>query len=180
MRSWTRHLPNALTASRGVCGFVVAWLLVEKDMHLAAFFLYIVAMFTDLFDGTIAKRLNAVSETGAWLDPLSDKVLTGTTWIALWSYGWAPTWLALSLLVRDGAVVIGWLIARLRGFKFEANLPGRLMISYEGVALPLLLLHIEWCGVHWMSAGVILGVITLVLAVVSVLDYATQPWRKQA
>ena len=179
MLSWRRHVPNVITAARGLAGFGVAWLLLAKGWHLAAFFLYIFAILTDLVDGWLAKRWEVVSETGAWLDPLSDKFLAGATWIALWSYGWTPTWLAASILGRDLVVVIGWLIARGFGIRFQPNLAGRLMVSYEGVALPLFLLHIEWLWVDWASAGVLVGAISLGFGVFSALDYAMQPWRQR-
>lgn len=147
-------------------------MLLARDAHLTAFFLYIAAILTDLVDGWLAKRLGAVSEFGKFLDPASDKLLAGSTWIALLLAGWAPPWLAFGMLGRDAIVALAWLAARAHGVRFEPNLPGRLMVSFEGVALPLLLLHVEWLGVHWASAGVILGVVTLVLAAVSAGQYA--------
>jgi CDP-diacylglycerol--glycerol-3-phosphate 3-phosphatidyltransferase len=171
-----RHLPNALTVSRGLAGLAVAWLLVAQDAHLAAFFLYIAAIFTDLFDGALAKRLNPGGTAGAWLDPLADKVLAGITWLALLAIGWVPVWLAAAILVRNVLVGVAWWVARARGVVIAPTLVGQLSVSYEGVTLPLLLLHVHWAGVHWMSAGVLLGVVTLALSVISAAEYALA-WR---
>jgi cardiolipin synthase (CMP-forming) len=166
-----RHLPNALTASRGLAGFLVAGLLLT-DHRLLAFWAYIAAISTDLFDGWLARRLNAQSTTGEWLDPVSDKVLAGLCWIALLAVGWAPLWLGGALLLRDVIIVCFALIGRRQGRVFEPNLAGRLMVSFEGVTLPFLLLHAHWAGTCWMSAGVALGTLTLGLAVVSAVQYA--------
>lgn len=174
MRRWIRHLPNAITAARGLAGFGVAALLLGWEANVAAFFLFIAAVSTDLLDGWLARKLDARSEVGLWLDPLSDKTLVGLTWLALLLADWAPLWLAATILARDVLVGIAWWVARSLEVRIEPTLTGRLAISFEGVALPLLLLHHEWMGVHWASAGVILGVITLALSVLSAAQYAVR------
>lgn len=170
--SW---LPNAITASRGLCGVAVAGLLLA-GWPLTAFWLFIFAVSTDLVDGWLARKLDAVSDAGRWLDPLSDKCLAMTTWGGLWLIGWTPSWLAGLILLRDLLVLFAWIVAQGRELDFSPTLAGRLKISFEGVALPLLLLHHTWAGVQWESTGVILGVITLLLSVWSAGEYAVQ-WR---
>jgi CDP-diacylglycerol--glycerol-3-phosphate 3-phosphatidyltransferase len=168
-------VPNAITGSRGACGVAVAGLLLG-GWRLSAFWLFIFAVSTDLVDGWLARKLDAVSDTGRWLDPLSDKMLAMTTWSGLLLIGWVPFWLAGLVLLRDLLVLIAWIVAQGRELDFSPTLAGRLKISFEGVALPLLLLHHTWAGVQWESAGVILGVITLLLSVWSAGEYAVQ-WR---
>lgn len=172
------HLPNLLTASRGACGVLVVALL-WSDHHLAAFWLFIAAVSSDLFDGWLARRLNAVSDAGRWLDPFADKILVMTTWLGLLAIGWTPGWLAAAILGRDLLVLVAWIVANGRGIWFEPTLAGRLKISFEGVTLPFLLLHQTWAGVHWMSAGVVLGLITASLSFWSAGEYALQ-WRRHA
>jgi CDP-diacylglycerol--glycerol-3-phosphate 3-phosphatidyltransferase len=166
-----RHLPNLITASRGLAGIAVAWLLVVAHANVAAFAIFIAAMLTDLVDGWLARRLDARSEMGELLDPLADKMLTGVTWLALLSMNWAPWWLGGPILARDLVVAIVWRVSRAKGVRWDPNLLGRLMVSYEGVALPLLLLHDLWAGVHWASVGVVLGAVTLVLSLGSAAQY---------
>ncbi len=167
----TRHLPNLVTLSRGATGFLVAGL-VWSNHHVAAFFVFIAAILTDLVDGWLARKLNAYSPWGVFLDALADKVLTSCTWVALWTHGWAPTAVAAPILLRNVIVAALWALNRHRGQQFEPNLLGRLMISFEGVTLPFLLLHVTWMGVHWASAGVILAVVTLALSLASAAQYA--------
>lgn len=176
--AWVKHIPNAITASRGLAGFPIAWLVLEHEANLAAFWLYIAAIATDLVDGAIARKLDAQSSTGLWLDPVSDKVLANTTWIALWTIGWAPWWIAGVILARDVAVVLAWLWLRSRGIVGRPNMVGRLATSFEGVALPVLLLHQWWLGVHWMTVGVMLGGITLALSLASSVQYAVGLLRR--
>lgn len=168
-------LPNAITLLRGLAGLAVAALLLE-GWRLVAFWTFIAAVSTDLFDGWLARKLNQVSPAAQWLDPFCDKALVAATWVGLVLAGYTPLWLPGALLLRDVLVVLAWLVARYRGVVFRPTLSGRLMISYEGVTLPFLLLHGHWAGVHWMSAGVALGTLTLWLSLWSAGEYAAQ-WR---
>jgi phosphatidylglycerophosphate synthase len=162
-------LPNLVTALRGLAGPAVAWLVLGPGWDQAAFWLFLAAILTDLVDGSLARALGATSRVGRWLDPLSDKVLAICTWTALGLVGWAPAWLVVGMLVRHAGVAVGW--AFLRGRPVPASLLGRVMVSFEGVALPVLLFRQPWVDVHWMSVGTVLGGISLALAAVSAALY---------
>lgn len=169
-----RHLPNLVTASRGLCGFVVAALLVGPGLHFLAFWVFVGAIASDLLDGWLARRLDARSSAGEWLDPLSDKLLTDLTWVALWWIDFAPGWLAGAILGRDLVVALAWAWAAPRGGRWLPNPLGQVMVAYEGVALSVLVFHGPWLGVHWPSVGVVLGAIALLLSVMSLVQYARQ------
>ena len=169
-----RWLPHILTASRGFAGPLVGYVLLTGHSRLA-FWLFIAAAFTDLFDGWLAKKLNAPPKVGDWLDPTADKCLADFTWAALWLHGWAPGWLFWLLMTRTSFIAVFWWRARFEGYTYEPNLTGRWMISFEGTALGVLLFHGPWLGVHWPSVGLILGTVTLVLSVASALQYLWSP-----
>jgi len=176
-----RHVPNVLTASRGFAGGLVVWVLLGPLPDRLGFWLFVLAVFTDLWDGWLARKLGATSTTGQWLDPLSDKVLTITCWAALWSVGWAPGWLAGAIVLRDLLVAAGFVTAWRRGWRFAPNLAGRLMITFEAVSLAVLLFHGPWLGVSWGAVGTAIGAITLALSLVSAAEYvASGPVRREA
>lgn len=164
-------IPNLVTASRGVIGLIVVVLLLGPGPDRLAFWLFVVAIFTDLIDGWLARVLDATSTLGHWLDPISDKVLTDACWIALWYAGWAPGWLAGLMLFRDLCVTVGFIWTWRRGGDYEANLVGRVGISFEGTALAVLLFHGPWLGVDWVAVGTAIGVITLALSLASLAQY---------
>ena len=79
----TRKLPNQLTVGRiGLAaGFFVLLGLYERGSPTApallnaAFVVYIIAGLTDVLDGYLARKMNAVSAFGRIADPFVDKVL---------------------------------------------------------------------------------------------------------
>ena len=105
---WLTNLPNALTLAR--CGFAlfVGWLIHSSAAgSFWPFILFVLVAATDFLDGYAARKLDVVSELGAFLDPLADKLLVGASLIALSS----RNELTLSLLVPTIAIVVRDLIA---------------------------------------------------------------------
>lgn len=167
-----RHVPNLVTAGRGLCGPVVAWLLIAQQAPQAAFALFTAAAFTDLFDGWLAQRLGSDRVLGAFLDPLADKVLGACTWVALAWIGWAPLWLVGPLLARDAIIALLWAVYRRRGIQWRASPFGQVATSYEATALGLLLFHGPFWGVDWPTVGAWVGLQGLCLSYASALGYA--------
>lgn len=75
-------IPNILTLTRAVLSPVVIICAVCKNYKLALVFA-IIAAITDLFDGKLARRWNTVTETGAKLDALCDKIFSISLTICL-------------------------------------------------------------------------------------------------
>src|SRR5438045_8866635 len=78
-----------------------------------AFAIFIIAGVSDAVDGFLAKRFNMTSELGALLDPLADKALLVSIYIALGIWGAIPRWLVILVVSRDfmivAAVIVSWL-----------------------------------------------------------------------
>ncbi len=82
-----------------------------------ALVVFVVAGVTDALDGYIARHGHQVTQLGATLDPIADKVMTGTTYAVLtWSTGAScpmPLWLTITVLFRDTMLVVGVLAVNL-------------------------------------------------------------------
>lgn len=169
------HLPNLLTVLRGLCGPTILVLVLFFDQHELAFATFIAAVLTDLADGWVARLLDASSDLGKMLDPVADKMLVDATWLTLGLAGWAPWWLVGPMLFRDVGIILGFFVlgAKLRG----PNLLGRLMVSVEGVALSVFLFRNPWVGTDWPSVAMVLGLLSLALAVGSALLYGLDVLR---
>ncbi len=106
-------LPNLITVGRIVLVPVVIWAITSGNM-LLAFWLFVAAGISDAVDGFLAKKLNAQTDFGAYLDPLADKALLMSIYVTLSTEGLLPRWIVIAVVSRDimivGAVVLSWVM----------------------------------------------------------------------
>lgn len=78
--------------------------------------LYIVAGFTDMIDGTIARKTNTVSEFGSKLDTVADFVLVVVCLIKLLPVldiaSWIYVWIAVIAVIKAINVVSGYVLQK--------------------------------------------------------------------
>lgn len=73
-------MANCLTVIRIICSIA---LLFYEPFSVLFYILYITAGFTDMIDGTVARKTGTVSEIGSKLDTIADFVLVITCLIKL-------------------------------------------------------------------------------------------------
>lgn len=100
------NLPNIISLSRMAMVPVTVWLILDERI-LAAFWLFLVAGLSDAVDGYLAKRFNAETVFGAFIDPLADKTLLVGTYITLGHEGYLSLWLVILVVFRDLLIVGG-------------------------------------------------------------------------
>ena len=92
---------------------IVIWAIASREMQIA-FLLFLLAGVSDAVDGFLAKRFGMTSELGAVLDPLADKVLIVSIYIALGITDAVPRWLVILVVSRDiliiGGVMLAWFL----------------------------------------------------------------------
>jgi cardiolipin synthase len=106
------RLPNIITVVRIVLVFPTAWLLWQAA-YVEALLLTTVAGLSDAIDGWLARRLDAVSQFGAALDPVADKLLVASIFVIFAVQGHLPLWLAVIVLGRDVVILSGAAVYRL-------------------------------------------------------------------
>jgi phosphatidylglycerophosphate synthase len=79
------NLPNALTIGRIAATplLMVLPLTNSAAARLAAFVLFLLAAFTDYYDGVLARTRNLITDLGKILDPLADKLLLIGTFVPM-------------------------------------------------------------------------------------------------
>ncbi|RRJ64391.1 CDP-alcohol phosphatidyltransferase family protein [Paenibacillus oralis] len=102
-----KHLANGLTLSRIVLSFMLIFMMNKPAAFLT---FYVIAGFTDVLDGWIARRTNTVSENGAKLDSSADLLMFGIVTAALvrWSgdrMGIIWPYLAVAVAIRLATAV---------------------------------------------------------------------------
>ena len=108
-------IPNIITLGRILLVPVIVWAIASNQMAIA-FAIFIIAGVSDAVDGFLAKRFNMASELGALLDPLADKALLVSIYIALGTWGAVPRWIVILVVSRDimivAAVIVSWLVGK--------------------------------------------------------------------
>jgi cardiolipin synthase len=108
-------IPNIITLIRIILVPVIVWAIASGQMKIA-FGIFVIAGVSDAVDGFLAKRFNMASELGALLDPLADKALLVSIYVALGIWGAFPRWIVILVVSRDimivGAVIISWLFGK--------------------------------------------------------------------
>jgi|YelNatPaOPRAMG01_1025707.scaffolds.fasta_scaffold00009_94 CDP-diacylglycerol--glycerol-3-phosphate 3-phosphatidyltransferase len=112
--------PNQLSTLRILLTplFVTTFLSDRAGLQYVSFGVFFFASLTDWYDGYIARRSNAVSTWGKFLDPLADKVLILSALFALYVRGYVRGWMLFIIAARDVLVT---------GLRFYAMLAGRPM-----------------------------------------------------
>lgn len=97
------NLPNQITLARLVLtGFFVAVVALEIPSYWSwAAALFIIGSVTDFLDGWLARKYGLVTQFGALMDPLVDKVLTCSAFVILAVAGTLPAWVACTVLARE-------------------------------------------------------------------------------
>jgi cardiolipin synthase len=106
-------IPNLITLARILLVPVVVWAIASDAMQIA-FLLFLAAGLSDAIDGFLAKRFGMATELGAYLDPLADKAMIVSIYIALGIADALPRWLVILVVSRDimivSAIMLSWLI----------------------------------------------------------------------
>lgn len=119
-------VPNAISLVRVALVPVFLWLLFGAEAYTAAGLLLGAIGATDWVDGFLARRLHQVSELGKILDPVADRLAITAAVIGGWVAAVIPWPIALALVVREGLVALGAVVAAARwGVKVEVRFLGK-------------------------------------------------------
>jgi CDP-diacylglycerol--glycerol-3-phosphate 3-phosphatidyltransferase len=144
------NLPNKLTASRFI--LTVAFLIVMfsrvRFHETIALVLFCVAGVTDLLDGEIARRRHLITNFGILMDPLADKIMVCSAFIAFVGVSdeegiqWLSAWMAVVVVARELAITGLRLLAASKNVVLSAEGYGKhKTISQITAIIAILVLH---------------------------------------
>ncbi len=171
------NIPNLITVMRLLLVPVVISSITSHHWHFA-FGAFAIAGISDAIDGFIARRFDMRSELGAYLDPLADKALLMSIYVALAIATILPGWIAILVVSRDlmivGAVVISWVLDKPVAIRplWVSKFNTAAQISFAGAVLAAMAFGFTLDG--WFEV-MLSGVAALTLA--STAAYLTQ-WLK--
>ena len=169
------HPANLLTIARLLLSPLLFLLILQAEdtrgASWAAFGLGLALASTDFFDGRVARRANVVSRSGAFLDPLADKVVVlGAAFclVAVERYWWVP----VTIMAFRELGITAW---RARWAGEGVSIPARRSAKYktfvQGVALAMAVMpSLESAGAVLTGALWVAVAFTLVTGLQYLLD----------
>ena len=146
------NLPNAITLGRIGLALLLAPMLLTDSfaVRLAAFVVFLVAAFSDLVDGKLARSRNLITDFGKLVDPLADKLLLASTFITFYwlshggepetAFPWfgndpkLPWWIVAILFGRELFITVFRGYAAKRGVVLAAGRAGKLKAVFQNIA----------------------------------------------
>ena len=159
---------NAITAVRLLAAPVILVVIVDLKISWIAMAVWAAAASTDFIDGWVARRQGATT-SGAFLDPLADKVLVLGALVALASID-LVTWLPIFLIAGREALISLYRsqVAR-RGISVPARPLAKMKTATQDLAVGLILMPTT--GHHHLWIGHAVLWVSVVLALVSGAQY---------
>jgi len=114
---------------------VIFWLIFHQSFWsvITAFILLTVASISDYVDGVIARRTHTTTHFGAIVDPLADKLLILSTFLAFASIRelHIPIWAVFIILLREFTISTLRVLAALHGEIMKAEAAGKLKTAIQ-------------------------------------------------
>jgi len=181
------NLPNKLTVTRIILSpiFMVAFLIDNLYSRHFALLVFVVAALTDLYDGHLARKTGVITSFGKFMDPLADKLLTSTAFIAFLALGYVRSWLILPIIAREFFITGLRAMAAYRGVVIMPSILAKWKTASQMVVIVIILmftnLQMTWSALGQSHSRVPsevafkvfdgLVMITMVLTLVTGIDY---------
>ena len=197
------NLPNLITIARIILSILLAPLFfVDRfDVRLLAFFVFLIAALSDLWDGHLARTRGLITDLGKLLDPVADKVLLAATFLSFYllSHGaesggpfpWfgevLPLWILIVVFGRELFITLFRSYAARRGVVIAAGQAGKYKTVFQNIFIGTAILWYAlqsaardygWDGSFWsgwlrfhFAVSVIVLAIAVVLTIYSMVVY---------
>ena len=138
------NLPNKLTLLRIILTpiFMAVLYMGFPGANWVALAIFIIASFTDLLDGKIARKYNLVTDFGKFADPLADKILVTAAMLWFVEIGQMPAWALLIVVIREFGVSGLRMLASDKGRVIAAGWSGKVKTASTMVCIVLMFLPI--------------------------------------
>ncbi|MGB9698501.1 MAG: CDP-alcohol phosphatidyltransferase family protein [Thermodesulfobacteriota bacterium] len=134
------NLPNFLSLAR-ILLIPLLIIFLINGAFFWALLIFILAALTDAADGMLARLMGQRTIIGAYLDPLADKLLSGSSFICLAVLGKIPGWLAVLVISRDIIILGGLLILFILGRipKIQPTLASKMTTFFQLLTIVIVL-----------------------------------------
>jgi len=111
-------IPNLITTMRIILAPIFVIYIINDEL-INGLVILIITGLSDGIDGMVARLFNQKSKLGSYLDPLADKIILVSAFVALSIRGFLPSWLTVMVISRDILILIGIFVLFLNEKKIE-------------------------------------------------------------
>lgn len=169
-----KKLPMIHTVGRIAAVPIIVALMWPDNFYwnIAAALGFIIASTTDYFDGYYARKYNAVSNFGKFMDPIADKILVTSILVMLLSQDKIDTWMVIIILARDNFIGGIRSVAAADQIIIAAKPAGKWKTAMQMVAIPLVIIGSMEPYVPYIE-NIAYGVlwISVILSITSGIEY---------
>ncbi|MAV63900.1 MAG: CDP-diacylglycerol--glycerol-3-phosphate 3-phosphatidyltransferase [Candidatus Marinimicrobia bacterium] len=138
-----KQIPNFLSSLRIILTpFCVVFLL--KGLLYISLILFVLASITDYFDGYFARKYNAVSKIGSFIDPLADKIMVVSIFICFYNIypDIVDIYILSMILFRDVVVTLMRVFMEHKGATLVTSKVSKIKTTLQIVVIVVLFINL--------------------------------------
>jgi len=138
------NVANKISVSRIALTFIFMFFVFGNGVlaKVSALLTFLLASFTDLVDGYVAKTRNMVTDAGKILDPIADKILVLASFMAFVEMGLIPAWMVVLIVLREVAITGLRVTAFSQGRVIPADAGGKHKMVSQVIAIITILVFL--------------------------------------
>lgn len=123
--------------------------------------IFLIAGFTDILDGYIARRYNLITKWGIVLDPLADKLMLLTVLACLVIKHYIPVLVLIIIACKEIFMIMSGILLYTNGTVIPSNVYGKLASLLFYISIFILMFN-EQLGIYMLYISVVSSIIALV------------------
>ena len=182
-------IPNQLTLLRILLTPVFLFYIVRESAtsQAIATVIYIIASFTDWYDGWYARQFGVITRWGQFMDPFADKLLVSS---ALFAFAWmnyVMWWMVWIIVLRDVLVTVVRIYAIQKGTPIVTSAIAKWKTFSQMIVIAIILVYINWLNyqesgsqyynaTYFDTIGIAMIIVT-VLTLLSAISYLLENYK---
>lgn len=168
-----RQLPMLITGLRIFLVPVIVATLTPQTLiwNVISALLFIFASISDYYDGYYARKFNAVSNLGKFMDPIADKILVTSILVMLIPLDKIDPYMVIVILARDTLISGLRSVAAADQIIIAAQASGKWKTALQMIAIPAVIIGEKSWGIPFDKIGYWVLWISTVLSVTSGIQY---------
>ena len=164
-----KNIPNVLTVFRLLLVplFFIILISDNKNAYILSLIIFTIASITDFFDGRLARKYDAVSKFGLFMDPLADKALTLSAFFGFLYLdvlvNIVEPWMVFLIFFRDILVTFLRIIMKKKGLLMVTSRIAKFKTASQLISIIIILLSLIYSSILPIDGYLVIIKTTMIL-----------------